>query len=185
MLLNKVLFAGAVLLVLAIVSTGTSLLLLPALAQEQPEAANKAAERFPSEETPPTPQAEKKPQPLPKPGPAKTLITKETQQTIDAGLAYLAAQQAADGSWGNEPVQGNLGVVGLAGRAFLAGGHQPGKGKYGETLTKAIEFVLSQENKALPGYLYNPQMANHGTMYGHGFALLFLAEAPGRLPTKS
>src|SRR5262249_14793877 len=69
---------------------------------------------------------------------ANKLVTKETQQAIDSGLAYLAAQQAADGSWGNNAFRGNLGITGLAGRAFLAGGYRPGKGKYGQNLTKAI-----------------------------------------------
>ena len=32
--------------------------------------------------------------------PAKPLINKEAQQAIDSGLAFLAKQQANDGSWG-------------------------------------------------------------------------------------
>jgi hypothetical protein len=100
---------------------------------------------------------------------------------VDAGLAYLAGQQAADGSWGDGRFRGNLAITGLAGRAFLAGGHHPGQGKYGPTLTKAIEFILSHEGKQTPGFLHNPQTAEHGPMYGHGFALLFLAEAHGSI----
>src|SRR5947199_7243498 len=74
------------------------------------------------------------------PDPPKNLITKETRQAIDAGLVYLAAQQAADGSWGDNQYRGDLGVTGLAGLAFLAGGHHPGMGPHRAAVTKAVEF---------------------------------------------
>jgi hypothetical protein len=114
----------------------------------------------------------------------KKPITKETQQAIDAGLAYLAEQQAADGSWGTGPHQGNVAITSLAARAFLAGGHQLGKGKYGATLTRAVEFVLSQEQKDVAGFLHNPRAPIHGPMYGHGFGTLFLAEVHGTIADK-
>src|SRR5262249_12792460 len=58
-------------------------------------------------------------------------VTKEAQQAIDAGLAYLAAQQHADGSWGTAIYKGNTGITGLAGLALLAAGHHPGCGRHG------------------------------------------------------
>src|SRR5262249_57357706 len=60
------------------------------------------------------------------------------------------------------------------------GGHQPGRGRYGRVVTRALEYVLSKEDRAqYVGFLANPGAALHGPMYGHGFATLFLAEAHG------
>jgi squalene cyclase len=51
--------------------------------------------------------------PLKEPAP-KTWITKETQEAIDAGLAFLAKQQKADGSWGTRQYEGSVGITGLS-----------------------------------------------------------------------
>ena len=73
-------------------------------------------------------------------------------------------------------------MVGLGGLAFLAGGHHPGRGPYGKTVTRALQFVIAHEqNQPRPGFLYNPIGSNHGPMYSHGFATLFLAEAHGTI----
>lgn len=112
--------------------------------------------------------------------PSRNMITPETQQAIDRGLAYLARSQHSDGGWGDRALyQGNLAVASLAGLAFLAGGHHPGRGPYGKTMTRAIQFVLGHEQNQPPGFLYNPIGSTHGPMYSHGFATLFLAEAHG------
>ncbi len=50
---------------------------------------------------------------------AADLITRDTQKAIDAGLKYLAKEQAADGSFGTGAYKGNVAVAGLAGLAFL------------------------------------------------------------------
>jgi hypothetical protein len=114
---------------------------------------------------------------------APSFITPETQTAIDRGLEYLAHSQYADGGWGDRALyQGNLAVVGLGGLAFLAGGHHPGRGPYGKTVTRALQFIIAHEqNQPRPGFLYNPIGSNHGPMYSHGFATLFLAEAHGTI----
>ena len=61
----------------------------------------------------------------------------------------------------------------IAGIAFLAGGHLPGRGEFGDTLDRAVDFILGcvQED----GYI-----THAGTrMYSHAFATLFLAEVYG------
>jgi hypothetical protein len=116
--------------------------------------------------------------------PARGLITKETRQAIDAGLAYLAREQAADGSWGTAAFKGNVGITGLAGLAFLANGQRPGRGPHGKALDKAVDYLLSQESKTIPGYFTAAKTPVHGPMYGHGYAVLFLAEVQGVLPDK-
>lgn len=114
------------------------------------------------------------------------MVTPKTQHAIDQGLAYLAAQQLPDGSFGTNRYQGNVAITALAGLAFMSAGNQPGRGKYGSVVTKAIEYVLSQEQaqdtmgRATPGFLYHKKfIKQHGAMYEHGFGTLFLAEALG------
>ncbi len=111
--------------------------------------------------------------------PARGMITPATQEAIDAGLAYLARNQNADGSFGTGQHVGNVAITSLAGLAFMAGGNQPGRGRYGDNVTRALRNILSLESRAQPGYIHNQRNAFHGPMYGHGFAALFLAEAHG------
>ena len=114
------------------------------------------------------------------------VVTPEHAAAVEKGLAWLAANQEPNGSWAgkigyklhtdykytrdNAP---HVGVTALAGMAFLAGGHLPGRGSYGEQVERALDFVLScvQDD----GYI------THGgsRMYSHAFATLFLAEICG------
>ncbi|MCI0684822.1 MAG: terpene cyclase/mutase family protein [Gemmataceae bacterium] len=110
---------------------------------------------------------------------SRGMITPATQEAIDAGLAYLAKNQNPNGSFGTNQHVGNVAITSLAGLAFMSGGHQPGRGRYGDNVTRAVRNIISLENKNVPGYLHNPRNAFHGPMYGHGFAALFLAEAHG------
>lgn len=116
--------------------------------------------------------------------PFENMITRETQQAIDRGLAYLAREQHVDGSYGTNRHRGNVAITSLAGLAFMSAGSQPGRGPYGRNVTQALQFVLNQEQRtyqgrAAPGFLYRRTRAPHGPMYGHGFGTLFLAEAYG------
>jgi hypothetical protein len=111
---------------------------------------------------------------------AKDMITPEAQRAIDRGLEYLARSQGEDGSWGDRPMYaGNVAVVGLGGLAFLAGGHQPGRGRYGKHVARALQYVLSKEQSSPHGFLHHAFGQQHGPMYGHGFATMFLAESHG------
>ncbi|MDZ4774073.1 MAG: prenyltransferase/squalene oxidase repeat-containing protein [Planctomycetota bacterium] len=118
--------------------------------------------------------------------PGAVVVTPEQELAVERGLAWLAEHQAADGSWVSKvgfklnndfrytaDDKGHLGVTSLAGMAFLAGGHLPGRGKYGKNVDQSLKFVLScvQED----GYI-----TFGGTrMYDHAFATLFLAEVYG------
>src|SRR5579885_2736059 len=117
---------------------------------------------------------------------SKDMITPQTDRAIERGLSYLSARQHADGSFGTNGYTGNVAVTSLAALAFMAGGHQPNRGQYGKEVTRALRFVLSQENRDRlhPGFLHNPGASPHGPMYGHGFATLFLAEASGMIHDK-
>src|SRR5262245_4444669 len=121
---------------------------------------------------------------LPDGSASKGMITKGAQEAVDQGLAYLEANQNNDGSFGTNNQIGNVAITSLAGLAFMAGGHQPGRGKYGKCVTKALNFILEHEDRGRPGYIINRRNHLHGPMYGHGFATLFLAEASGMVHQK-
>ncbi len=121
---------------------------------------------------------------LPDGSASKGMITPEAEQAIDRGLRFLASQQMPNGGFGTNAYRGNVAVTSLAGLAFMAGGHQPGRGAYGRAVLDALRCVLSYEDKGPvnPGFLHNPQGTPHGPMYGHGFGTLFLAEVCGMVP---
>lgn len=118
---------------------------------------------------------------------SKGMITPRTDQAIDRGLTFLAANQNGDGSFGTGQYAGNVAVTSLGAMAMMAGGHQPNRGLYGRHVTRALRSVLSYENRdgINPGYLHNAAASVHGPMYGHGFATLFLAEASGMVHDKA
>jgi hypothetical protein len=112
------------------------------------------------------------------------MITPAVQEAIDRGLAWLDSHQNRDGSFGTGPHAGNVAITSICGLAFMSGGHQPGRGRYGRTVLRALQFVLDQEQRTFqgfptPGFLHNQRTVLNGPMYGHGFGTLFLAEAYG------
>lgn len=113
---------------------------------------------------------------------SRSLITEETSTGIDRGLAWLASRQLEDGSFGTviQNYRANPGVAGLCGLAFLASGSTPGRGPYGESIDRTIDFVMSCATST--GFIVSPEAQGRDPMYGHGFATLFLAEVYGMTP---
>ena len=99
------------------------------------------------------------------------------REAIGKGLAFLASRQNEDGSFGNGGYSRNVAICGLCGMAFLANGHVPRRGAYGQHVERCVEFILrhTEEN----GYILAAEGSGRGPMYGHGFASLFLAEVYG------
>jgi len=102
-------------------------------------------------------------------------ITPEMREAVDLGLAFLASQQAEDGSFGQDRYGQHVGITAIACMAFLADGHIPGRGPYGEVVRRGVEFILSSATES--GLI--AANTSHGPMYGHGFATLFLGEVYG------
>ena len=112
---------------------------------------------------------------------AAGMINRNTQLAIDESLRWLATtQQHADGSFGTGQYNGNVAVTSLAGLALMSGGYQPGRGRYGEQVTRAVRYIIQAEDPNIPGFI-STRNAFHGPMYGHGFATLFLAEVYGMI----
>jgi hypothetical protein len=115
------------------------------------------------------------------------LIDERLRTSVARGLDWLAAHQHKDGYWAelvgyklntnyetvDDRPMPHVGVTALALMSFLAGGHLPDRGKYGDALHRGLEFVLScaQDDGQLT--------ANGSRMYSHAFATLFLAEVYG------
>ena len=101
-------------------------------------------------------------------------VPPKVQAAVDKALAWLAQNQQPDGSW---PRGDNCttAVPSLATMAFLARGHVPGQGPYGDVLTRAIDNVLKAQRE--DGLL----SASNGnaSMYEHGISAAMLSEAYG------
>ena len=94
---------------------------------------------------------------------------KALDDATERGLAYLAGVQNDKGAFGTtHPAT----VASLCVMAFMAKGHSPGLGPYGEQINKGIDFVLDSQIK-------NGMVASDGRMYGHNIATLMLSQLSG------
>lgn len=124
------------------------------------------------------------------------------EQSVDRALMFLAKHQLAGaaaerinrayrsrrgfvditGAFESR-MQGNTGISGLCVMAFLAVGHTPGHGPYGQIINRGIDYLIrtQQDN----GLLTNKSMGgSHGPMYAHCIATLTLAEVSGMVDKK-
>jgi hypothetical protein len=126
------------------------------------------------------PQAASQPTPPPERrgaenAPAADELTPEVDVATQRGLQALAQMQNADGTFGTGRFSRNVAVVSLSCLALMADGHVPGRGKYGEQVSRGLEYVLSCSTET--GLIAGD--STNGPMYGHGFAALFLGEVYG------
>ncbi len=98
-------------------------------------------------------------------------ITGESEQALGRGLEWLARNQGPQGNWESN----DLGLVSTGALAFLAAGHAPGRGKYGETVRRALDYVA---HNAQSSGLLNISQARRG-MYNHGLSTFVLGQAYG------
>lgn len=123
---------------------------------------------------------------------AKYGATRESEQAVEAALAWLAAHQRDNGSWsfnlelapcngecrhtkkqGTESPTPSTGATGLALLAFLGAGHtHHHEGPYQETVRRGIYFLRDIAGEAGAGLDWQ-----QGSMYGHGIAVMALSEA--------
>lgn len=98
-------------------------------------------------------------------------ITPQSEQALERGIAWLAKNQGRDGNWECN----DLGLVSLGAMAFLAAGHLPGRGKYGDNVDRALQYVVKN---AKPSGLLNAADGQRD-MYNHGLAAFVLGQAYG------
>ncbi|MHB1157629.1 MAG: prenyltransferase/squalene oxidase repeat-containing protein [Phycisphaerales bacterium] len=106
------------------------------------------------------------------------MVTAQTEQAIEKGLAYLVRTQSRDGSWRTGTNYGSYPttMTSLAGIALMAGGNTPVEGRYALNVRRAVDFILASANDS---GLISRMGEESRSMYGHGFSMLFLAEAYG------
>jgi hypothetical protein len=106
------------------------------------------------------------------PAPADQDVPPAVDGAVGSGLAFLAKQQQADGSFeGGGP---RVAMTGLSLMSFLAAGHVPDEGKYGLAVRSAMDFLI----RCAPADGYFGKV-DGSRMYGQGIAMLALAEAYG------
>ncbi len=111
--------------------------------------------------------------------PVLSPYAERVELAVARGLDHLVSIQQEDGTFpGNRGSA--TGVVSLAGMAFLAAGHTPGHGPYGEAINRCLDYILSQQNDS--GYIYAGR-SNTGDrgMYSHHISTLFMTELSGML----
>jgi hypothetical protein len=126
-----------------------------------------------------------------------------TAMAVSRGLRFLALTQRRSGCWLGDvghkrqdyymvyferereeaENKGNVGVTALAGLAFLAGGHLPGRGPYGRVVDRTLSYVLHDTSKHTgpEGYIADSDTR----MYEHAFATLFLSQLYGMTRARS
>jgi hypothetical protein len=113
------------------------------------------------------------------PAPSNSEITDSMQSSIERGLNWLSKNRGRDGSYGSGSAP--VATTALAGLAFLAGGHTPGRSKYGDNVRKCMEYLL--KNTSRQGYINEGAGKQRGAggsgMHGHGYAMLFLSQIYG------
>jgi hypothetical protein len=114
----------------------------------------------------------------------RTLLTPEQWKrldgAVDRGLAFLAKNQEADGSFPTSSIA-QPAVTSLCIMAFLSRGHQPGRGPYGAALERAIDYVLDMQNPSSGAIMparFIGATTNCGS-YSHGISGVMLAEIYG------
>lgn len=94
---------------------------------------------------------------------------KVTETSVIRSLRWLKAIQNPDGSWPNNKVA----MTGLAILTFLAHGEKPGESaEFGTCVTKALEFIMSQQES-------NGLYTRSGNGYAHAIATYAMCEAYG------
>jgi hypothetical protein len=98
-------------------------------------------------------------------------ITRASERALERGLAWLARNQGSEGNWQSN----DLGLVSFGALAFLSAGHLPGRGRYGATVDRALDYVM---RNAKPSGLLNISHAQRD-LYNHGLSAFVLGQAHG------
>ena len=106
-------------------------------------------------------------------------VNPKVQKSVVRGLDYLAKTQGPDGNWtaGQDNAAYPVSMAALAGMAFLANGNTTTRGPYAENVERVVRYLVSQSRSN--GLIASGGQESGRPMYGHGFALMFLATAYG------
>jgi len=95
-----------------------------------------------------------------------------SEKAVQKSLAWFQTQQNSDGSFGEKY---KVAMTGLALLAYLGHCETPDSPIYGETVEKAINYLISMTGKGQNGL--TSDTGGHGASYSHGIATYALGEA--------
>lgn len=102
-------------------------------------------------------------------------ISPKVDSAIVRGLEYLALQQKANGAFEDKGPQ--IAISALSLMSFMASGHVPNDGRYGQTVRRGLDYLV--ESFPEDGYVGK---VDNSRMYGQGIITLAIAEAYGIEP---
>ena len=106
-----------------------------------------------------------------------------TESAVEAALQWLARHQEADGSWDTTKHEGknkiHSAATGIATLAFLGAGYTHKSGKYKDNVRRAVNWLISKQQKNGRIYDKTVDQDSYGPGYFHAIAGLALAEAYG------
>ncbi len=110
----------------------------------------------------------------------------QVNQSIDRALDWLVSQQNPDGSFPTRQI-GQPGVTGLCVMAFLAQGHLPSEGEYGESLQNAMDYIVScqKRNGILSAVAPNGAQISRNVDHGIGWTVSYNHAIAGLVLTES
>jgi hypothetical protein len=105
---------------------------------------------------------------------------REVDESVARALEFLSTKQDASGAWEVDTFGESTAITSLAVMAYMAAGHVPGEGPYGDKLARGIDWVIAQQK---PNGLIVSD-STHGPFYSHGISTLMLAEAAGMVDAR-
>ncbi|HUG70567.1 MAG TPA: prenyltransferase/squalene oxidase repeat-containing protein [Pirellulaceae bacterium] len=120
------------------------------------------------------------------PGSMGSSAGQQSDKAIELGLAYLARQQLADGSWNLQAVDHSAQLVsdtaatGLALLAFQGYGYTHRDNKYAAVVKRAIDYLVQHQQENGDLFIPLDDESNRSVwLYSHGIAALAMCEAYG------
>ncbi|WP_417848557.1 prenyltransferase/squalene oxidase repeat-containing protein [Thalassoglobus sp.] len=109
---------------------------------------------------------------------AQDPVDDAVEKSIARALEFIASQQTDHGSWRTESWGDSSAITSLAVMSYLAAGHVPGEGIYGERINRGVRWVVGQQQ---PDGMLISKKSSHGPMYNHGICALMLGEVAGMM----
>src|SRR5262249_27247474 len=111
-------------------------------------------------------------------------VPEKYRPVVKKGLDWLVKQQHKDGHWAGTGDQYATSITAFAGLALVAEGSTPKKGDHAKALRSAALWLIDQSQKGT-GIVGGTAAAESGRyMFGHGYAMSFLATVQDDLDAK-
>ncbi|MFM2093798.1 MAG: hypothetical protein RIS70_922 [Planctomycetota bacterium] len=99
-----------------------------------------------------------------------------TEAAVARALQWLSKEQVGDGHWESRDKSWNVAETALALLPFLGAGQTPAAGRYQDTVSKGLRWLIAQQK---PDGDLRGSGGDQPGMYGHGIATIVLCDAYG------